>query len=53
MKIVGDDPTEEEANAAAETIHQACGRDTEILFWVLHDEKMAGSVRVTVIGFDS
>jgi cell division GTPase FtsZ len=53
VEIVGDNLTDGEASAAAETVHQACGPDTETLFWVLHDGEMAGAVRVTVIGLDS
>ena len=50
----GTDLTLFEVNEAAEIIQQAADPDAEILFGCVHDEKMAGSVKVTVIatGFD-
>ena len=50
----GTDLTLYEVNEAAEIIQQAADPDAEILFGCVHDEKMAGSVKVTVIatGFD-
>ena len=50
----GPDLTLFEVNEAAEIIHQAADPDAEILFGCVHDETMAGAVKVTVIatGFD-
>src|SRR4029077_9761744 len=50
----GADLTLYEVNEAAEIIHQAADPDAEILFGCVHDETMAGTVKVTVIatGFD-
>jgi cell division protein FtsZ len=50
----GTDLTLYEVNEAAEIIQQAADPDAEILFGCVHDERMAGSVKVTVIatGFD-
>jgi cell division protein FtsZ len=55
MNITGGaDLTLFEVNEAAEIIQQAADPDAEILFGCVHDEKMAGTVKVTVIatGFD-
>jgi cell division protein FtsZ len=55
MNITGGaDLTLFEVNEAAEIIQQAADPDAEILFGCVHDERMAGSVKVTVIatGFD-
>jgi len=55
MNITGGaDLTLFEVNEAAEIIQQAADPDAEILFGCVHDEKMSGSVKVTVIatGFD-
>ncbi|MBC8645562.1 MAG: cell division protein FtsZ, partial [Thermoanaerobaculia bacterium] len=50
----GNDLTLFEVNEAAEIIQQAADPDAEILFGCVSDERMAGSVKVTVIatGFD-
>ena len=50
----GSDLTLFEVNEAAEIIHQAADPEAEILFGCVHDDSMAGSVKVTVIatGFD-
>jgi cell division protein FtsZ len=50
----GPDLTLYEVNEAAEIIQQAADPDAEILFGCVHDESMAGAVKVTVIatGFD-
>jgi cell division protein FtsZ len=50
----GNDLTLFEVNEAAEIIQQAAHPDAEILFGCVSDERMAGSVKVTVIatGFD-
>ena len=50
----GTDLTLYEVNEAAEIIQQAADPDAEILFGCVHDESMAGAVKVTVIatGFD-
>ncbi len=50
----GTDLTLFEVNEAAAIIQQAADPEAEILFGCVHDEKMAGSVKVTVIatGFD-
>ena len=50
----GTDLTLYEVNEAAGIIQQAADPDAEILFGCVHDEKMVGSVKVTVIatGFD-
>ena len=50
----GHDLTLFEVTEAAQIIQQAADPDAEILFGCVHDEKMAGSVKVTVIatGFD-
>ncbi|MCA1581239.1 MAG: cell division protein FtsZ [Acidobacteria bacterium] len=50
----GSDLTLYEVNEAAAIIQQAADPDAEILFGCVHDENMAGSVKVTVIatGFD-
>jgi len=47
--VGGPDLTMNEINDAAMLIHQACDEDAEIIFGSVTDEKMAGSVRVTVI----
>jgi cell division protein FtsZ len=55
MNITGGmDLTLYEVNEAAEIIQQAADPDAEILFGCVHDENMAGAVKVTVIatGFD-
>jgi cell division protein FtsZ len=55
MNITGGaDLTLFEVNEAAEIIQQAADPDAEILFGCVHDERMSGSVKVTVIatGFD-
>jgi cell division protein FtsZ len=55
MNITGGaDLTLFEVNEAAEIIQQAADPEAEILFGCVHDERMAGSVKVTVIatGFD-
>ena len=55
MNITGGaDLTLFEVNEAAEIIQQAADPDAEILFGCVHDERMAGIVKVTVIatGFD-
>ena len=55
MNITGGaDLTLFEVNEAAAIIQQAADPDAEILFGCVHDERMAGSVKVTVIatGFD-
>ncbi|HKA37977.1 MAG TPA: cell division protein FtsZ [Thermoanaerobaculia bacterium] len=55
MNITGaSDLTLFEVNEAAEIIHQAADPEAEILFGCVHDESMAGTVKVTVIatGFD-
>ena len=55
MNITGGaDLTLFEVNEAAEIIQQAADPEAEILFGCVHDEKMSGSVKVTVIatGFD-
>src|SRR6185369_818978 len=50
----GHDLTLFEVTEAAQIIQQAADPEAEILFGCVHDEKMAGSVKVTVIatGFD-
>jgi len=50
----GHDLTLFEVTEAAQIIQQAADPDAEILFGCVHDEKMAGTVKVTVIatGFD-
>jgi cell division protein FtsZ len=50
----GSDLTLFEVNEAAEIIHQAADPEAEILFGCVHDDSMAGTVKVTVIatGFD-
>ena len=50
----GPDLTLYEVNEAAEIIQQAADPDAEILFGCVHDDSMAGAVKVTVIatGFD-
>jgi cell division protein FtsZ len=50
----GHDLTLFEVTEAAQIIQQAADPDAEILFGCVHDEKMAGNVKVTVIatGFD-
>ncbi|MDQ6894097.1 MAG: cell division protein FtsZ [Acidobacteriota bacterium] len=50
----GTDLTLYEVNEAAEIIQQAADPDAEILFGCVHDDSMAGAVKVTVIatGFD-
>jgi cell division protein FtsZ len=50
----GTDLTLFEVNEAAGIIQAAADPEAEILFGCVHDEKMAGSVKVTVIatGFD-
>ncbi len=50
----GSDLTLYEVNEAAAIIQQAADPDAEILFGCVHDDNMAGSVKVTVIatGFD-
>ncbi|HEV8118194.1 MAG TPA: cell division protein FtsZ [Thermoanaerobaculia bacterium] len=50
----GSDLTLFEVNEAAEIIHQAADPEAEILFGCVHDDSMAGNVKVTVIatGFD-
>ncbi|HEY7368275.1 MAG TPA: cell division protein FtsZ [Thermoanaerobaculia bacterium] len=50
----GADLTLHEVNEAAEIIQQAADPDAEILFGCVHDERMSGMVKVTVIatGFD-
>jgi cell division protein FtsZ len=50
----GSDLTLFEVNEAAEIIHQAADSEAEILFGCVHDDSMAGNVKVTVIatGFD-
>jgi cell division protein FtsZ len=50
----GSDLTLYEVNEAAEIIQQAADPEAEILFGCVHDETMAGAVKVTVIatGFD-
>lgn len=55
MNITGGaDLTLFEVNEAAEIIQQAADPDAEILFGCVHDERLSGSVKVTVIatGFD-
>jgi len=55
MNITGGaDLTLFEVNEAAEIIQQAADPEAEILFGCVHDERMSGSVKVTVIatGFD-
>jgi cell division protein FtsZ len=55
MNITGGaDLTLFEVNEAAEIIHQAADPEAEILFGCVHDDTMAGTVKVTVIatGFD-
>ena len=47
--VGGPDLTMHEINEAATLIHQACDPDAEIIFGSVTDEKMAGSVTVTVI----
>jgi cell division protein FtsZ len=51
----GPDMTLHEMNEAAEIIQRAADPDAEIIFGCVTDERMAGSVKVTVIatGFDS
>ncbi len=50
----GPDLTLFEVTEAAQIIQQAADPEAEILFGCVHDEKMAGIVKVTVIatGFD-
>jgi cell division protein FtsZ len=50
----GADLTLHEVNEAAEIIQQAADPDAEILFGCVHDERLSGMVKVTVIatGFD-
>jgi cell division protein FtsZ len=50
----GPDLTLFEVNEAAEIIHQAADPEAQILFGFVHDESMAGNVKITVIatGFD-
>ena len=50
----GEDLTEAEVGAAAETIHAAANPEAEILFGPVNDRTLAGAVRVTifVMGFD-
>jgi cell division protein FtsZ len=50
----GPDLTLFEVNEAAEIIHQAADPEAQILFGFVHDETMAGTVKITVIatGFD-
>jgi cell division protein FtsZ len=55
MNITGGaDLTLFEVNEAAEIIQQAADPDAEILFGCVHDERLSGIVKVTVIatGFD-
>ncbi len=47
--VGGPDLTMTEINEAATLIHQACDPDAEIIFGAVTDEKMTGSVTVTVI----
>lgn len=47
--VGGPDLTMNEINEAAMLIHQACDPDAEIIFGSVTDERMAGSVTVTVI----
>ena len=47
--VGGPDLTMSEINEAASLIHQACDPDAEIIFGAVTDEKMTGSVTVTVI----
>jgi cell division protein FtsZ len=47
--VGGPDLTMHEINEAATLIHQACDPDAEIIFGSVTDEKMSGSVTVTVI----
>ncbi len=47
--VGGPDLTMNEINDAATLIQEACDPDAEIIFGAVTDEKMAGSVRVTVI----
>jgi hypothetical protein len=47
--VGGPDLTMHEINEAATLIHNACDPDAEIIFGSVTDEKMAGSVTVTVI----
>ena len=47
--VGGPDLTMSEINEAASLIHQACDQDAEIIFGAVTDEKMTGSVTVTVI----
>ncbi|MCB1042239.1 MAG: cell division protein FtsZ [Acidobacteria bacterium] len=53
--VGGPDMTMAEINEAATLIHQACDDDAEIIFGAVTEERMEGSVRVTVIatGFDT
>ena len=47
--VGGPDLTMNEINEAAMLIHEACDPDAEIIFGAVTDEKMTGSVSVTVI----
>jgi len=47
--VGGPDLTMHEINEAATLIHQACDPDAEIIFGSVTDERMSGSVTVTVI----
>lgn len=47
--VGGPDLTMSEINEAASLIHQACDPDAEIIFGAVTDEKLTGSVTVTVI----
>jgi hypothetical protein len=47
--VGGPDLTMTEINEAATLIHKACDTDAEIIFGAVTDEKMTGSVTVTVI----
>ncbi len=47
--VGGPDLTMNEINDAATLIHEACDPDAEIIFGAVTDEKMTGSVTVTVI----
>jgi len=53
--VGGPDMTMNEINEAATLIQQACDPDAEIIFGSVTDEKMSGSLTVTVIatGFDT
>ncbi len=53
--VGGPDMTMAEINEAATLIHQACDDDAEIIFGAVTEERMEGTIRVTVIatGFDT